>query len=179
MVRVFPHLKKVAIPYFPDNPQAVITATETKKLLEQKGVTAFAVPLAKSEGLNATLKEIGKLVSKCGLLYLPTDPVLYVPSTLKRVIGVAMKQKKPAIGVTVGSVKLGALLALHPDYYELGAEAADMANMVLNGVPPDKIAPHATQSRYLAINMNTARALGIELPRNMLLKAKEIIDREH
>ena len=176
MVQALPHLKKVAIPYFPDNPQAVITATETKRLLEEKGITGVAFALSRKEGIDNAIAKIRKVVSECDLLYLPTDPVLYVPSTLKRVIHVATEQKKPAIGVTLDSVKNGAMLALHPDYYEQGVEAADIVNMVLNGVSPSKVVPHPTQSHYLAINLNTARKLGIAMPRNMLLTAKEIID---
>lgn len=176
LLRVLPHIKRVVIPYFPDNPQAVITATEAKKILDKKGVRAITLVLSKKEGTSAAVRRIREAISQCDALYLPTDPILYVPSTLKRVIEVALEQGKPVTGMTLNSVKKGALLALYSDFYEQGVEAADMVDMILHGIPPVKIAPHPSQSHYVAININSARMLGISIPRNIMLEAKEIID---
>ncbi len=176
LLRVLPHIKRVVIPYFPDNPQAGITATEARAILEEKGVRAITLALSKKEGPRAAVRKIGKISSQCDVIYLPTDPVLYVPSTLKGVIDEALSKGKPTTGVTINSVKSGALLALYSDYYEQGVEAADMVDMVLHGTPPRKIAPRPGQSHYLAINIGSARALGINIPRSIMLEAREIID---
>jgi len=91
LLKTFPKIKRVGIPYFTFDPQAVITATKAKKLLEDRGITAIALVLSKDKGINATIEKIGKLAEKCEFIYLPTDPILYVPKMLKGIISVTMR----------------------------------------------------------------------------------------
>ncbi len=175
LLQAFPRIKVVGIPYFNVNPQAVITAEETAKKLNRKGVNTILLLFNKDVEAEKFNREIEKLADRCDLIYMPTDPVLYRSRTLKTIISTAMKRGKPVAGVTLKSAQEGAVLAYYSDFYEGGREAASMVDMVLNGKPVESILPHPTESRHIAVNIESSNQLGITLPRSILAKAKKLL----
>ena len=178
LLQAFPNIRVVGIPYFPLNPQAIITAKRAQKLLEARGIRVNILVLSEEEdlhSLHSLSEKIERLAKESELVYLPTDPVLYVPETLNRIIDVTMKERVPLMGSTLASAKMGTLLAVYSDFYENGRETSTLVDLILNGEPFSNVPPHPPQSWHVAVNLNTARQLDIILPRNVLLRAKDII----
>jgi putative ABC transport system substrate-binding protein len=179
LLEALPNTKRVGIPYFIVNPQASITCRNTKRLLEEKGISVATMAfsdedLTENNGIDKIIPKIERLAEECDLIYIVTDPVFHIPCNFKKTVAVAMSKGKPVIGCTVNSAKEGALLAPYVDYYDAGVETATLVDLVLNGEPVSKIHPRCTRNRYLAVNIYSARKLGINLPRNILLRAKKI-----
>jgi hypothetical protein len=71
----------------------------------------------------------------------------------------------------------GALMTYGPDVAALGRRAAAAVVRILQGTPPADI-PVEEPSRYhLAINLVTAKALGLTIPPSVLARADEVIQR--
>ena len=60
-----------------------------------------------------------------------------------------------------GTVELGALMALHCDFREIGKQAAPVAVKILKGMNPMDIPSQLPMSHRLTVNLETARQLGI------------------
>jgi len=73
-----------------------------------------------------------------------------------------------------GSVKAGGLLSYQPEV-DVGASVVSMAARILRGEPVFSIPVEQPREFRLAINLRTARALGITVPAAMLLRAQEVI----
>lgn len=90
-----------------------------------------------------------------------------------------LRQRWPCVSADTDLVDAGALLAYGPSSAELPtllAHFAAMADRVLRGANPADI-PVEQPSRYeLAINLKTARTLGLTIPQSVRLRAERMIE---
>ncbi|HVG52480.1 MAG TPA: ABC transporter substrate-binding protein [Xanthobacteraceae bacterium] len=70
----------------------------------------------------------------------------------------------------------GGLAAYGPDFVDLFRRAAGYIDRVLRGEKPADLPVQVPVKYDLAINLKTAKALGIEIPTTMLVRASEVID---
>jgi putative tryptophan/tyrosine transport system substrate-binding protein len=111
----------------------------------------------------------------------PPDAVLMVSDVLttlnrKRVIDFAAEHKLPAIYEYDFLVREGGLMSYGPDVSEMYDRAAELAVRILKGANPAEL-PLETPSRFvLAINLGTARKIGLTLPTSLLARADDVIE---
>ena len=82
-----------------------------------------------------------------------------------------------AIGQSLESVKLGALLNISPDLEASGREAARLVDAILKGTDPGEIPVTPPAKFQLGINLTTALKLNIVVPPDMLELAGEHVYR--
>jgi len=68
----------------------------------------------------------------------------------------------------------GALFSHGPVYYEMGSQASRLAVKILQGADPSDL-PVEQVDYYLGINLQTARAIGLDIPDDILQQAHDII----
>ncbi len=76
---------------------------------------------------------------------------------------------------TVFWVEQGALAGYGPDEYESGRQAARLVDKILKGANPAEIPVEVNTKIEFAINLKTAKALGLVIPPRMLYQANRII----
>jgi putative ABC transport system substrate-binding protein len=92
------------------------------------------------------------------------------------IIELAAKHRLPAMYTLKGFVEIGGLIAYSPDLEELGRSTGYQMGQILNGSNPGDL-PYNQVSRYeLALNLKTAKSLGIEFPATLLGSADLIIE---
>ncbi len=69
----------------------------------------------------------------------------------------------------------GALAGYGPSYYEMGRQAARLADKILKGARTQDLPVEVANKFDLVINLRTARTLGLDLPREILKKADKVI----
>ena len=72
-------------------------------------------------------------------------------------------------------VAQGALASYGQNYREIGRLSAKYVQQVLNGAPPKDMKIETVDSVELAINLQTAKQLGITIPPQVLARAKKVI----
>jgi len=92
------------------------------------------------------------------------------------IIGLAARYRLPAVYNSSFYVTSGGLLAYGPDFVDQFRRAAGYVNRILKGEKPGDLPVQAPTKYELVINMKTARALGIEVPRIMRARANEVIE---
>jgi putative ABC transport system substrate-binding protein len=103
---------------------------------------------------------------------------IYIPSSLpaEPIAQVALRLHIPLFGTQRRAVEAGALMAYSGRLEDQFEGAALYIDKILKGAKPASL-PVEEPSRFeLYINMKTARALGIALPRTLLVQADELIE---
>jgi len=70
----------------------------------------------------------------------------------------------------------GALMAYGPDQVDIFRRSADYVDLILKGANPAELPAQAPTKFELAINMKTAKSLGLTVPRSLSIGADEVIE---
>jgi putative ABC transport system substrate-binding protein len=88
----------------------------------------------------------------------------------------AGKHRLPVIYPYRDYVDLGGLMTYAPDLGELAQRMANDVHQILGGAKPGDIPYYQPTKFLLVINLKAARALGLELPPTLILRADEVIE---
>jgi putative tryptophan/tyrosine transport system substrate-binding protein len=97
-------------------------------------------------------------------------------ANLKVIVELAEKYRLPALYPFAVFVKHGGLMSYGVDEAELGRNAAVMVGKILKGAKPADIPIFQPTKFDLAINLKTAKALGLTVPPELLATADEVIE---
>ena len=99
-----------------------------------------------------------------------------VTSQAKFIIDTARTKKLPTMFHEPSLVAQGALVCYGVSYYEIGRLSAKYVQRVLTGTSPQNL-PVETLSRVgLAVNLKTAREIGVSIPQAVRLRADKVIE---
>jgi putative tryptophan/tyrosine transport system substrate-binding protein len=73
-------------------------------------------------------------------------------------------------------VSAGALASYGADYRRMGAQTARVVDKILSGVAPAEIPIQVPDKLFLAINLATAKAIGVKPPLTVLERADRIVE---
>jgi putative ABC transport system substrate-binding protein len=168
-------VKRLGILYCISTPQAIATAEEANQAAKKLGMTPHLRSLH-SDDLDRLPSVTETLAKGLDAIYIPTDPILTAKKNLIKIIEVSFRSKVPIIVVNDDSVELGALMALHCDFREIGKQTAPMAVKILKGMKPMDIPSEMPLSHRLTVNLKTVRQLGINLNPYFLSLANKMIE---
>jgi putative ABC transport system substrate-binding protein len=93
-----------------------------------------------------------------------------------RIIALAAHHQLPAISPYRFAVKEGGLMSYGVDQVDLFRRAAAYVDRILKGVNAAALPVQAPTKFELAINLKTAKALGLTVPDSLLARADEVIE---
>ena len=94
----------------------------------------------------------------------------------RSIITLALSARLPTILSYDDYVEAGGLMSFGPNYADLFRRAADMVDKILHGTKPSDIPVEQPTKFDLAINLKTAKALGLTVPPTLLATADEVIE---
>ncbi len=92
------------------------------------------------------------------------------------IVELAAKHRIPAMYAFRDFVEIGGLMAYSPDFSEVGRSAGQQMGQVLNGTNPGDIPYNQVIHYELALNLKTAKSLGLEFPATLLGSADLIVE---
>ena len=94
----------------------------------------------------------------------------------KLIIALAAKHKLPAVYFADYIVRDGGLASYGPDLVDQYRQAASYVDRILRGEKPADLPVQAPTKYETAINLKTAKALGLTIPPSVLARADEVIE---
>jgi putative ABC transport system substrate-binding protein len=136
------------------------------------GFDVELIKIADPADLAAALSP--EVLSRFDAFVVPPDVVLsrHRPEVVK-LIGLS---NKPAIFPSSDWAESGGLLAFGPDLAEAGRHLILQLDRVLKGEKPSDLPFERPTKFVININLHTARAMGIELPPTLLVRAEKVIE---
>jgi ABC-type uncharacterized transport system substrate-binding protein len=92
------------------------------------------------------------------------------------IITLAARHKLPAVYFDRSFVAAGGLISYGADYFDQYRRAAGYVDRILKGEKPAELPVQAPTKYELAINLKTAKALGLDVPPIVLARADEVIE---
>ena len=169
---MIPTLRRVVTFYNPDNPVAQHSAKMARDAARQLGIEFVERSVRSVEELRAGLRALRP--GETGALFYVGDGM--VASQAEMVIDAARTKKLPAMLQEQASVARGALASYGVSYYTTGRLAAKHVQRVLLGADPADLPVEQIDRLHFAINLKTAKALGLTIPRPVLIRADEVIE---
>jgi putative tryptophan/tyrosine transport system substrate-binding protein len=169
---MFPRLARALIIMHHDHP----SIGGYRRQLEWDGPTLGVKP---TMALAVNAAEIKRTIETFagdpnGGLVLPPDQFNILHRDL--IIALAAKHHLPAIYGYRSHVSAGGLLSYGTDIAELNGRAAGYVDRILKGEKPADLPVQAPTKYELAINLKTAKALGLDVPPTLIARADEVIE---
>ena len=93
----------------------------------------------------------------------------------RRLVELAARNRLPAVYTFRPYADAGGLVSYRPDISDLFRRAATYVDKILKGAKPGDLPVEQPTKFELAINLKTARALGLKLPQSLLQRADQVI----
>jgi putative ABC transport system substrate-binding protein len=97
-------------------------------------------------------------------------------SNVNLIIAAAARYKLPAVYIQRPFVAAGGLISYGPNFADQYRRAAGYVDRILRGEKPADLPVQAPNRYELAINLKTAKALGLSVPQSLLARADEVIE---
>jgi putative tryptophan/tyrosine transport system substrate-binding protein len=149
------------------------TIAEARKAAAKMGLELEAVEVGGQDEFPGALDKVGKTSDA---LWMVLDSNTYTAQSLKHTILNTLRNRLPFMAVSPSYVKSGALLAVYCDYEDIGRQSGESAARIFRGEKPADIPVSVPRKVLLALNLNTARNIGITIPGGTL-KAADVVYR--
>jgi putative ABC transport system substrate-binding protein len=166
-----PGLSRLAIMANAGSPQTGLEVREVKAAAITLGLQASAFEIRRPEEIADVFDT---LKGREDALYVVGDPL--VDTHRVRINTLALGARLPTIFPFRNYVEAGGLMAYGPSFPNLFRRAADFVDKILRGANPGDIPVEQPTKFDLAINLITARALGLTIPPTLLARADEVIE---
>jgi putative tryptophan/tyrosine transport system substrate-binding protein len=156
----------------PENPEASIRLAHLEKAIGSFGVEMTSVTFADAVDIERGIETAAREPQTAMI-------VLGGSSTNSHrdlIVGLAARHRLPAIYATREFVAAGGLMAYGTDRIAFYRLTAGYANRILRGEKPGDLPMQAPTKYELAINVRTAKLLGLDVPPILLALADEVIE---
>jgi putative ABC transport system substrate-binding protein len=106
-------------------------------------------------------------------LLVQADPMFSLHA--RRIADLAVKRRLPTMGGFRENVEAGFLMSYAPNFLDLFRRAGYYVDRILKGAKPADLPVEQPTRFLLVVNLKTAKALGLTIPRSILIRADQVI----
>ena len=167
-----PGAKRIVMPVDPKGVNYRMIVEENREAAAKLG---FVISELHVRNVDEIASAVGAINRKSyDAVFSPADTV--VSAGIDWVVKQAIKEKLPTITALLVNVARGCLATYASDYAELGKQGAVLADKILKGAKPADLPVELPEKIKLSLNLKTAKAIGLKIPKSMLLRADEVIE---
>jgi putative ABC transport system substrate-binding protein len=170
---VVPSIRRVAVLWDTRNSYALLEAQASIAAAKRLEMVADAVPVNSDSQLPGALEKA--FASRAQALHVTFDGGL-VARNRSFIAQAALKQRIPTVSGWSFFTEAGGLVSYAPDIPEVFRRSASYVDRILKGAKPSELPVEQATTVELVLNANTARALGLQIPQSILLRADRVIE---
>jgi len=174
LTEIAPSVKRLAIMFNPDRAPGggSYFLPSFEAAARALNVASIAAPVHDDAEVQTVITSLGR--DPGGGLIVPPDGFTIVHRA--PIILLSAQNKIPAVYSISGFVGDGGLLSYGPSLPDIFRRAAPYVDRILRGAKPADLPIQLPVKFEMAINLKTARALGLAVPQSILLRADEVIE---
>ncbi len=165
-----PHLKTLAVLGYPSDPVWKSTWPEVQAAARRLRINILPVLIATPDQLTGAITGLNK---RAQALLVAPQTVFWVHR--QKIIALAAREKLPASYELRQFVEDGGLVSYGPDYYALRRNLGRYIDKVLKGAKPADLPVELPTEFELAVNVKTAKALGLTIPPSIMASVHRLI----
>jgi len=166
---VFPGVRRVWAPYHADEFSSQAAARRAQEVASVLKLEVLPRPARTLDELAGHLKRLR-----------PGDGLLPPPTVTMNIPGLIMDlhlgANWPAVFNNLFWAQAGAVVSYGSDTYADGVQAARLVAKILRGARPQDLPVEGANKIELAINLKTAKSLGITVPLEVIFRAEKVIE---
>jgi putative ABC transport system substrate-binding protein len=168
MKEAVPNAKRIAVLWDPER-----SSPNLRRMIERGGeaVGASLVWTDAGQGLEVAFAK----ARRGGAQALFTGGARLFPQR-RRVVELAARFRLPDAHYDSAFVEAGGLMSYAPNLFSMYRRAATYVSRILEGAKPADLPVEQPMKVELALNLKTARALGLVLPQSLLIRADRVIE---
>ena len=173
LLQAAPQVRRVGVLYNPDIPVHLPGLRDVETVAQRQGVQVRALALRTPGEIDATFDALQR--ERVEAVHFFLQPFLNTGGAA-RVAALALQRRWPTAMADLSNVRAGILVGYSYKNEDLLRRLPHYVIRILEGTPPGEMAVEQPTRFYTALNLKTAKALGLTLPQALLLQADELIE---
>jgi putative ABC transport system substrate-binding protein len=169
---IAPGLKRAAIMFNPDTAAVSTYMPSLETAARLLKIEPIIAPVHSDTEIGTAIIALGR--EPGGGLVVMSD--VFVATHRAPIISAAARNNVPAVYSASDGVRDGGLLSYGADLVEISRRAATYVDRILRGAKPGDLPVQFPAKHEMAVNLKTAKALGLTVPQSILLRADEVIE---
>jgi putative tryptophan/tyrosine transport system substrate-binding protein len=169
---IAPLLVRVALVANPESTPYDYFLRSAKSVAPSLGIETVPTPVTNAADIERCI-ELTARVPNSGLVVLPDSTTILHRDLL---IALAARHRLPVVYAFRFFVTAGGLMSYGTDVIEQNRQAAAYVDRILRGANPADLPVQAPTKYETVVNLKTAKALGLDVPPTLLVRADEVIE---
>jgi putative ABC transport system substrate-binding protein len=170
---LIPNFSRVAVLLNGDDPFAKPFRHENETAVRNAGIAVHVETVRRPEELGAAFAAMARERAAAVIV----QPSLAVPAArAAQIAKLALRHQLPVASQAADFAEAGGLLSYGVSFTSLVRRAAVHVDQILKGARPGELPVEQATRFELVVNLRTAKALGIVVPRSVLLQADQVIE---
>jgi putative ABC transport system substrate-binding protein len=172
LTEIVPGLARVVVLSNPLNPSIVAVVEQMKAAAQSLGINIHVVEVQAPDQFDNAFAAV--MSARAGALIVLPDGMLY--GQHPRIVTFATASRLPALFPEKEVAEAGGLIAYGPSIPASFRRAATYVDKILRGAKPVDLPVEQPTTFELAVNLQTARAIGVTIPTSIVLLADKVIE---
>ena len=172
LLEIAPGIRRLGVVHNPDNPGGALLLRQTEEAVRALGLELQVVHARAPKEFEIAFAQLSASGTK-GVVLL-ADPSLIQHAG--KIAELAQQAQLPTAFQRRENVDAGGLLSYGPNLSDQFHQAAGHVDRILKGTKPADLPVEQPTRFELVINLKTAKALGLEVPPTLLVRADEVIE---
>lgn len=169
LLKIMPSIQSVGLLYDPS--QTGLLQQKAASAAEALNLRLRSAPVYSANQVPDLLKNFRNQID---VFWMVPDLTVVTPKTLEFLILFSIENKIPILTFSEKYLRLGALVSISADPYDMGRQAGEMAQRILNGTPVQFIPRTDARKPVISVNPKVAAKLGIPLEGKILNEVNRV-----
>lgn len=166
-----PSAKRIAALFNPEDPITAPQVRDVESSASAVGVEVRTFPVRQPQELAETFRQMSAWKAQSAI-WMIGQHQLFQTMTIK----LAAQHNLPVMVGNVGDVVAGGLISYTTSFVESHRRTAAQVEKILKGAKPGDLPVEQPTRFEIALNLKTAKALGLKIPPSVLLQADRVVE---